>query len=88
MDHIKRYVIPPMLTDINIGQLTRNECRWAAAAIMEIAYGHRVNSIEDKFIEHAERTTVETVKAGSPGSMLVDFFPICEPIYFFESSER
>ncbi|KAI0655744.1 cytochrome P450 [Cubamyces menziesii] len=54
--------------------------RWAAAAIMEIAYGHRVNSIEDKFIELAERTTVETVKAGSPGSMLVDFFPILKGI--------
>ncbi|CDO76596.1 hypothetical protein BN946_scf184868.g10 [Trametes cinnabarina] len=51
--------------------------RWAAATIMEIAYGHRVTSLEDKYIELAERTTVETVKAGSPGSMLVDFFPIC-----------
>ncbi|KAI9061923.1 cytochrome P450 [Trametes sanguinea] len=54
--------------------------RWAAATIMEIAYGHRVTSIEDKYIELAERTTVETVKAGSPGSMLVDFFPILKGI--------
>ncbi|OSD03875.1 cytochrome P450 [Trametes coccinea BRFM310] len=54
--------------------------RWAAATIMEIAYGHRVTSIEDKYIELAERATVETVKAGSPGSMLVDFFPILKGI--------
>ncbi|KAI0632668.1 cytochrome P450 [Trametes polyzona] len=50
--------------------------RWAAGIIMEIAYGHRVTSIDDSFIALAEKTTVETVRAGSPGSMLVDFFPI------------
>ncbi|KAI8992754.1 cytochrome P450 [Trametes punicea] len=54
--------------------------RWAAATIMEIAYGHRVTSLEDKYIALAEATTVETVKAGSPGSMLVDFFPILKGI--------
>lgn len=43
---------------------------------MEIAYGHHVTSIDDKYIALAEKTTVETILAGSPGSMLVDFFPI------------
>ncbi|KAI0640925.1 cytochrome P450 [Trametes meyenii] len=50
--------------------------RWAAATIMEITYGHRVKSNDDPFIALAEEAAVETVKAGSPGSMLVDFFPI------------
>ncbi|EIW56941.1 cytochrome P450 [Trametes versicolor FP-101664 SS1] len=54
--------------------------RWAAATIMEIAYGHHVTSIDDKYIALAEKTTVETVLAGSPGSMLVDFFPILKGI--------
>ncbi|KAH9856113.1 cytochrome P450 [Lenzites betulinus] len=54
--------------------------RWAAAIIMEIAYGHRVTSLDDKYIALAEKTTVETVRAGSPGSMLVDFFPILKGI--------
>ena len=44
---------------------------------MDIAYGYRVTSLGDELVETAERTTVETVIAGSPGSMLVDFFPIC-----------
>lgn len=44
--------------------------------VLDIAYGYRVTSIGDPLVETAERTTVETVLAGSPGSMLVDFFPI------------
>ncbi|KAI0742389.1 cytochrome P450 [Daedaleopsis nitida] len=50
--------------------------RWAGAIILEIAYGYRVTSLNDRLVELAERTTVETVLGGSPGSMLVDFFPI------------
>ncbi|OBZ74506.1 O-methylsterigmatocystin oxidoreductase [Grifola frondosa] len=50
--------------------------RWSAGMILEITYGHRVMSLNDKYIKIAERATVETVRAGSPGSMLVDFFPI------------
>lgn len=49
---------------------------WAGAIILEIAYGYRVTSNKDPLVEIAERTTVETVLGGSPGSMLVDFFPI------------
>ena len=44
--------------------------------VLDIAYGYRVTSLDDKLVETAEKTTVETVLAGSPGSMLVDFFPI------------
>ena len=44
--------------------------------MLEIAYGVRVTSLDDQLVKMAERTTVETVLAGSPGSMLVDFFPI------------
>ncbi|KAI0776600.1 cytochrome P450 [Trametes elegans] len=54
--------------------------RWAAGSIMEIAYGHRVTSIDDRYIMLAERATTETVRQGSPGSMLVDFFPILKGI--------
>ncbi|TFK84485.1 cytochrome P450 [Polyporus arcularius HHB13444] len=50
--------------------------RWAGGVILEIAYGYRVTSLNDPLVEVAERTTVETVLGGSPGSMLVDFFPI------------
>ncbi|TBU39014.1 cytochrome P450 [Dichomitus squalens] len=54
--------------------------RWAAAMVLDIAYGYRVTGLGDELVETAERTTVETVIAGSPGSMLVDFFPILKGI--------
>ncbi|OCH90107.1 cytochrome P450 monooxygenase [Obba rivulosa] len=50
--------------------------RFAAALIMEITYGHTITSLNDQFLRIAERATTETVANGSPGSMLVDFFPI------------
>ena len=49
----------------------RSESRWAAAIVLEIAYGVRVTSLDDQLVKMAERATVETVLAGSPGSMLV-----------------
>ena len=42
-----------------------------------MAYGHRISSLDDELVALNERVTEETVLAGSPGSMLVDFFPIC-----------
>ncbi|EMD36586.1 hypothetical protein CERSUDRAFT_84764 [Gelatoporia subvermispora B] len=50
--------------------------RYAAAQMVDVAYGHQVTSLDDQFVQLAERATTETVLAGSPGSMLVDFFPI------------
>ena len=46
--------------------------------IMEITYGHRIESLEDRYVQLAHDATTATVRAGSPGSMLVDFFPSCE----------
>ncbi|KAK7677845.1 hypothetical protein QCA50_019157 [Cerrena zonata] len=54
--------------------------RFSASIIMEITYGHQVTSSDDKFIGIAQRAGEETVTAGSPGSMLVDFFPIMKLI--------
>ncbi len=56
--------------------------RFTAALLMEIIYGHRVQSgTEDEYVELAERAATKTVLAGSPGSgilsLLVDFFPVC-----------
>ncbi|CDO69938.1 hypothetical protein BN946_scf184836.g12 [Trametes cinnabarina] len=54
--------------------------RWAVGTIMEITYGHRIHSLEDEYVRIARTATVETVLAGSPGSMLVDFFPLLKGI--------
>ena len=50
--------------------------RWSTGMIMEITYGHRIQSMEDQYVKLAHEATEATVLAGSPGSMLVDFFPI------------
>ena len=46
--------------------------------IMEITYGHRIDSLEDPYVKLVHEATSATVSAGSPGSMLVDFFPFRE----------
>ncbi|KAI0692349.1 cytochrome P450 [Cerioporus squamosus] len=50
--------------------------RWSASLVFDVAYGHRIASLDDELVALNERVTEETVLAGSPGSMLVDFFPI------------
>ncbi|KAH9856147.1 cytochrome P450 [Lenzites betulinus] len=54
--------------------------RWAVGTIMDITYGHRIHSLDDEYVALARNATVETVLAGSPGSMLVDFFPILKSL--------
>ncbi|KZT73493.1 cytochrome P450 [Daedalea quercina L-15889] len=49
--------------------------RFTAAMIMEIAYGHCVESSNDKYIHLAERAASVTLESGDAGAMLVDFFP-------------
>ncbi|KAI0081411.1 cytochrome P450 [Panus rudis PR-1116 ss-1] len=50
--------------------------RFTAATITEITYGHTVTSLDDQYIHLAAQTAAETTENGTPGSMLVDFFPI------------
>ncbi|CCL99826.1 uncharacterized protein FIBRA_01850 [Fibroporia radiculosa] len=68
----------------NPGDVRLHLRRFAAAMIMKIAYGHTVTSIDDKYIHIAESAAKETVEAGGPGSMLVDFFPFLTlwPLWF------
>ena len=42
---------------------------------MKIAYGHTVHSTDDLYVRLAEEAGTDTVTSGSPGSILVDFFP-------------
>ncbi|PSR70426.1 hypothetical protein PHLCEN_2v13677 [Hermanssonia centrifuga] len=53
---------------------------FVAALLMEIVYGHKILSLEDEYVELAERAGTESVLVGSPGSgilsLLVDFFPV------------
>jgi hypothetical protein len=42
---------------------------------MKITYGHTVRSTDELYVRLAEEAGMDTVTGGSPGSMLVDFFP-------------
>lgn len=49
--------------------------RFAAGTIMKITYGHTVRSNDELYVRLAEEAGMDTVTGGSPGSVLVDFFP-------------
>ncbi|KAF9478585.1 cytochrome P450 [Pholiota conissans] len=54
--------------------------RFAAATILKITYGHDIVSVDDLFVQLAERAGTLTVEAGSPAANMVDFFPIMRHI--------
>ncbi|KAJ3545757.1 hypothetical protein NM688_g5589 [Phlebia brevispora] len=47
--------------------------RWSAAVVVEIAYGHEVQSVEDPLVELAEQST--DILAGFGDTSLLDLFP-------------
>jgi len=49
--------------------------RFSAGTIMKITYGHTVRSTDELYVRLAEEAGMGTVTGGSPGSVLVDFFP-------------
>ncbi|KAF8646264.1 hypothetical protein AX16_007304 [Volvariella volvacea WC 439] len=54
--------------------------RYAASSIMKITYGHTITSVDDPFVQLAERAGTLTVESGSPAATLVDFFPFMKHI--------
>ena len=61
--------------------------RFAAGTIMKITYGHTVRSADELYVRLAEEAGMDTVTGGSPGSVLVDFFPARMSVwrYFWKS---
>ena len=55
--------------------LTSTKKRFAAGTIMKVTYGHTVRSTDELYVRLAEEAGMDTVTGGSPGSVLVDFFP-------------
>ncbi|KAI0297971.1 cytochrome P450 [Russula brevipes] len=54
--------------------------RFAAGTIMKITYGHTVRSTDELYVRLAEEAGTDTATSGSPGSVLVDFFPALKHI--------
>lgn len=51
-------------------------CRNAAAVIMELAYGYKVQDVDDQFIGIANEAAKISGWALAPGRWLVDYIPI------------
>ncbi|KAI0792429.1 cytochrome P450 monooxygenase [Abortiporus biennis] len=56
-------------------RLPHHAFRFAAGVILDITYGHRVMSDDDEQLNLSMRAFNETANNGSPGALLVDFFP-------------
>ena len=52
--------------------------RYAASLILHLAFGHRVNSTDDKYVQISETAVTGQVESGNPCSLVVDFFPARE----------
>ncbi len=59
----------------HVTRLTLQKKRFSAGTIMKITYGHTVRSTDELYVRLAEEAGMDTVTGGSPGSVLVDFFP-------------
>ena len=57
---------------------TYDDNNLVAGLILNIAYGYNVRDCEDPLIGIADEATRNTVKAGGPGAMLCDMFPLCK----------
>ena len=44
--------------------------------VLNITYGHKVESITDPLVVNGDKATSNTVNIGGPGSLLVDLIPI------------
>ncbi|KAJ8075174.1 hypothetical protein PM082_019502 [Marasmius tenuissimus] len=61
-------------------QFAQHLRRFAAATILKVTYGADVTSVDDMFIQLAERAGTLTVESGTPAATLVDFFPFMRHI--------
>ena len=52
--------------------------RFASAVIMEIAYGHRIETDDDRYLTLSEQVNQAAAGAGDAGVSLVDLLPICK----------
>src|SRR5438046_1637241 len=88
----KRLWRPPMLfgcisggTELMICSMTFSErlIRYTASVLLQLAYGHRVTTMDDKYVQLSEIALQRTNDAGTPGLMPVDLFPACQSHFSF-----
>ena len=75
-DHIRLYAVF-MLCRLAL-LLTPSQSRMAGSLILNITYGIDAQSIDDPYMSMMEESSRTRSQAATPGSFLVDSFPICE----------
>ncbi|KAI0640914.1 cytochrome P450 [Trametes meyenii] len=53
---------------------------YVGATMLEITYGKRIASLEDELVDVADRAISGINEAGTPGAMIVDFFPMLKSL--------
>ena len=51
------------------------DLRYIASLLLQLVYGHRAGSTDDKYIRMSEAAVTGTIEGGVPGSQVVDLFP-------------
>lgn len=81
--HVKRYVgLKPNLIH------ALNHPRFASAIILEIAYGRKVESNDDPYLQLSERMDDIVAGLGGTGVTVIDFLPICALILWSELANK
>ena len=62
--------------DIPNGRFYNQICRYAAAIIMSMAYGHEVGQEGDRYVEISEQATAMLSASVFPGAAIVNAVPI------------
>ena len=57
-------------------RLTRGDIFLVCGVVLNITYGHKVESTTDPLVVNGDKATSNTVNIGGPGSLLVDLIPI------------
>ena len=71
-EHIKRYRISALEK-----RFIHCLVRLIGGTIAMVTYGHRVTEKNDSFLTLADHAINLTLSFGSPGTSMVDFFPLC-----------
>ncbi|KLO10133.1 cytochrome P450, partial [Schizopora paradoxa] len=78
----QEHEVQKLLGDLNRepGEFRRHIRRFIASVMLTAAYGYRVTSVDDPFIEMIERTNKLILGPGLPGTTVVDHFPFLQHI--------
>jgi hypothetical protein len=66
----------------SFGRISERDLRYITCLLLDLVYGHRVSSTDDKYVRMSEAAVTGTAEAGTPGSQVVDLFPARKLSFF------